>query len=75
MIYNILGEDDSCDITQRVYLVPPMIYNILREQDSCDITQRVYLVPRNSYPAPLECCRLWVELIKLSGDVTTILLP
>jgi hypothetical protein len=45
MIYNILGEQDSCDITQSVYLVPPTIYNILGEQDSCDITQRVYLVP------------------------------
>jgi hypothetical protein len=38
MIYNILGEEDSCDITQRVYLVPPMIDNIPGEQDTCFIT-------------------------------------
>jgi hypothetical protein len=29
MIYNILAEQDSCYITQAVYLVPPMIYYIL----------------------------------------------
>jgi hypothetical protein len=42
MIYNILGEEDSCDITQRVYLVPPMIDNIPGEQDTCFITHTVY---------------------------------
>jgi hypothetical protein len=28
-IYNILGEEDSCYITQTVYLVPTMIYRFL----------------------------------------------
>ena len=42
MIYNILGEQDSCDITQIVYLDPLTTYNSLGEQDSCYITQAVF---------------------------------
>jgi hypothetical protein len=42
MIYNILGEEDSSDIIQRVYLVPTMIDNIPGEQDTCFITHTVY---------------------------------
>jgi hypothetical protein len=45
----ILGELDSCDITQRVYLAPPTIYNFLGEQCNCYITHAIYLVPSTIY--------------------------
>jgi hypothetical protein len=67
MIYNILGEQDSCDITQSVYLVPPTIYNILGEQNKLPVWC-------NSYTAPLEYSSSWVELINCLCDVTAILL-
>jgi hypothetical protein len=44
MIYNILGEQYNCYITQKVYLVPPIIYNI-KLNSLCDVT--AILLPKN----------------------------